>query len=69
MKQLFVAFGAIGFLCISGVILAGLSGISENCYYNIIECRSNIGLLLFLGCMWILSLASFVGGLANSEIE
>lgn len=69
MKKLFAAFGAIGFVCISGVILAGFSSISEDCYYNIVECKTNIAWLLFLGCLWILSLASFIGGLANSEIE
>ena len=67
MKKYFVIFGVIGFLATSVLIVASLSGVSNDCYVDITKCNVDIGLVLFLGSLWILSLASFVGGLTNSE--
>ncbi len=68
MKTWFVVLGAIGFVVISFMILVGLSTLPKNCYLDILEC-TEYGGVLFLGCLWILSLASFIGGLANSEVD
>ncbi len=69
MKRFFVVFGLFGFLVMSGITIAGLNNLSINCYPDIINCKTNIGWILFVGALGILSLASFIGGLANSEIE
>ena len=69
MKNFFVVFGLFGFLAMSGIFIAGLNNLSTDCYLDIMSCNINLGLILFVGALGILSLASFVGGLANSEIE
>ena len=53
----------------SGLTIAGLNNLSIDCYLDVVSCKINIGLILFVGALGILSLASFIGGLANSEIE
>ena len=67
MKKLFVIFGVLGFLATSVLIAASLSDVND--CYDITKCNVNIGMVLFLGSLWVLSLASFVGGLTNSEMQ
>ena len=69
MKKYFVIFGILGFLATSVLIAASLSDVSNDCFVDITKCDVNRGLVLFLGSLWILSLASFVGGVANSETD
>jgi len=69
MKKYFVIFGILCFLGTSVLISASLSGVSNECYVDITKCDVDIGLVLFLGSLWILSLASFLGGLSNSETD
>ena len=67
MKKYFVIFGLIGFLATSVSIVASFSGVSNECIIDITKCDVDMRHVLFLGALWILSLASFVGGLTNSE--
>ena len=69
MKRFFVAFGGIGFLVFSGLILLVIDGLQSTCYVDIVDCKPDIAGILVLGVFSTLSLASFIGGLANSEVN